>query len=72
VSSIDNRLKKLQGERPQRCENCLPWGDELRISYHHSDGSEKEPTSGPPERCERCGYEPPHIILRETHEAARL
>jgi hypothetical protein len=69
VSSIDDRLKKLEGEGPQRCDACLPWGDRPRISHHHSDGTSTEP-DGPPERCERCGYEPVHIIVNYTHEAA--
>jgi hypothetical protein len=46
---------KLEGEGPQRCDVCLPCGDEPRISHHHSDGTGSGPT-GPPERCERCGY----------------
>jgi hypothetical protein len=71
VSSIDNRLKKLENEEPQRCDACLPWGDTPRISLHHSDGTSTGP-DGPPERCESCGYEPLHIIVRHTHEAAKM
>ena len=71
MSSIDNRLKKLESEGPQRCDACLPWGDEPRISHHHSDGTSTRP-DGPPERRESCGYEPVHICVCYTYEAAIL
>jgi hypothetical protein len=70
VSNVRNRLK-LEGEVPERCDDCRPWGDEIRISYRHEDGPMSEPT-GPPERCETCGYEPLEIDVIYTHEAAKL
>jgi len=70
VSNIRSTLK-LEGEVPERCNECLPWGDEMRIARRHEDGPMSEPT-GPPERCETCGYEPLEIEVFYTHEAAKL
>jgi hypothetical protein len=71
VSNVSNRLKKLEGEEPERCNDCLPWGDAIRIAHCHEDGPTSEPT-GPPECCETCGYEPVLIIVHSTHEAAKM
>jgi hypothetical protein len=69
--SINDRLKRLESELPERCDNCRTWGNRLLVIDDHSDGTDSEPT-GPPERCGECGYEPPTIIIEHTHEAARM
>ena len=71
MSIIRNRLK-LEGEVPERCNECLPWGDEMRIAHRHEDGPVSEPTR-PPEHCETCGYESLEIEVFYTRsgEAVR-
>lgn len=70
MSNIRNRLK-LERRVPKRCNECLPWGDEIRLAYRDEKRPTSEPT-GPPERCESCGYEPLEIEVIYTEEAAKL
>ncbi len=67
--SLKDRISKLEGEGPERCDACLPWGDRPRISHYHSDSTSTGP-DGPPERRKSYGYEPVHIIVNYTREAA--
>jgi hypothetical protein len=36
--SLRDRVRKLEREEPDRCGNCRPWGDELRISHLRAGG----------------------------------
>ena len=65
--NLEDRVQKLEGDEPERCENCIPWGDTPRVSYE--DASRE--TSGPPQRCPECDFEPVHIVVTYFKEAGK-
>jgi hypothetical protein len=74
---IGDRVKRLEHGQPDpRCKACAPWGDKPRLLHNPAacdEGChEADWVSGPPERCESCGFEPPSIRLRHTLAAGRL
>ncbi len=75
--SLKDRVRRLEGDAPNRCNNCREWGDFVR--YEH-DPAECDPGchepaythgGGMPERCE-CGYEPLTVLITHTWAAGRL
>jgi hypothetical protein len=73
VRSTDDRLKKLEGEEPERCAVC--WERDAEPAYvgeFPEGGVSALPECYQP--CPSCGWEPEiiQIIIKHTHEAAIL
>ena len=68
TSRLGDELTGLEGDEPERWENCLDWPDPFVVFETTHQGS----LEGVPNRCPRCGYEPFAIIMRFIGEGSRL